>query len=153
MAATVINSIYDAIAGWDICYNSDVPVKVRELQSLTTRLGTPEGVVRILSPLDPETSNNSGHIALGTTMKIEWMITDTLYIRPTAHGGALRNSIPQLMNYVTAYLTAIKADRSPTSQSWIEEADWKIGTYSYPNDNSDPYYGVRFILEVHEVIN
>ena len=150
--ASAINEIYDAIAAWDVSWDSDVTIKVKELQSMDDKIGTPEGAVRILSPLDPETGGGGGHVALGKTMTVSWRISDTLYIRPTSHGRSLENSVPQLMNYIKTYLTAIQNDRSPTNQSWIEEVEWDVGTYAYPTEQNDRYYGVRFLLTVNEVI-
>ena len=150
---SAINEIYDAVAAWDAYWDSDIPVKVREIQNQSDTLGTPEGPVRILSPVDPEAGGDGGFVALGKTTRYTWYITDTLFMRPTAHGGSLRNSIPQLMNYVKIYLEAMRNDRSPTSQSWIEEAYWDIGTYSWPPYEGDEYFGVRFTLTINEVVS
>ncbi len=145
-----INEIYDAIAGWDVYWDSDVPVKSREVHSMKAFTGTPEMPVRILNPIDPETGGADGFVALGKTKVIVWNIVDTLYIRPVAHGGQIRRSAPQLVNYIKTYITAMKNDRSPTSQSWIESMTWNLGQFEYPG--SEECYGVKVILEVHEVL-
>lgn len=151
--ASAINEIYDAIAAYDVYWDSDVSIKVREIQNLKDSIDTPEGPVRLLSPVDPLAGGLGGHIALGPTAKYTWYIVDTLYLRPTSHGGSLRNSMPQIMNYVKSYLEVVRLDRSPTSQSYVEEMSWEPGVFSWPSSAGDPYYGVRFSLTVHEVVS
>lgn len=149
-----INAIYNAIAGWDVRYSTNVPVKVHKMTKLPTNIGTAEGALRIISPLNADADGGGGHIALGRTMVIEWNITDTLYVRPTAHGGALRRSVPQVMNYVGEYLGLVKVNQGlGLSNVWIEDASWQVGVYAYPVDGGDPWYGVQFIVTVHEAIN
>ena len=151
MAGSVINSIFDAIAGWDVYYDSDVPPKVKELQNLDDTLKTAEGVVRVITLQNGDQAGE--FVALGKTMAIDWTIIDTLYVRPTAHLGALRNSIPQLTNYVVNYIDAIKNDRSPTNQSHIENWSASIGTESYPEGTSEDWFTATITLTVREFIN
>lgn len=148
--ASAINDIYDAIAAWDAYHDSGNKPTVRKLQNLKDFTGTPEMPVRILSPLDPETSGTSGHVALDETMIVVWEITDTLLLRPAAHEGSTLREAPQIVNYIKTYLAAIQADRTPTKQSWVESAEWDVGTFTY-GDNVE-YYGVKFVLEIHEVL-
>lgn len=148
--ASAINEIYDAIAAWDVYYDSDIVITTHEIQSLKDFTGTPEMPARILSPIDPETAGTAGHVALDETITAVWEIADVLLIRPTAHEGSTIRAAPQIVNYMKTYLTALQADRSPTKQSWIENMEWEAGTFAY-GDNTQ-YYGVKVVLEVHEVI-
>jgi len=148
---SALNEIYDAITGWDVYWDSDIAIKAREIQSMKAFTGTPEMPIRILNIIDPDTSGASGFVALGKTNVIVWNIVDTLYLRPTAHGGQIRRSSPQLANYIKTYITAMMNDRSPTSQSWIEEMTWQLGVFEYPG--SEECYGVKVNLVIHEVIN
>lgn len=149
--ASQINSIYDAIAGWSVYWDSDIPVKVHEIQGLRAYTGTPEMPVRILSNVDPQSNGAGGFVTLGKTKRIDWTISDLLLIRPTAHGGALRNSAPQIQNYITNYITAVQNDRSPTNQSWVESLTWNAGEFTYGDNTS--YYGINIILEISEIIS
>ena len=148
---SALNEIYDAIASWEVYWDEDIPIGTREIQSMKAFTGTPEMPIRILNLIDPETSGADGFVGLGRTKVVVWNIIDTLYIRPTAHGGQIRRSTPQLANYIKTYITAMQNDRSPTSQSWIEEMTWQLGTFEYPG--SELCYGVKVNLEVHEVIS
>ena len=146
-----LNEIYDAIAAWDVYWDSDITPKVREIQSRKAFTGTPEMPVRIIHLIDPESSGAGGFVALGKTNIIVWNVIDTFYLKPVAHGGQIRRSSPKLANYIKTYITAMKNDRSPTSQSWIESMTWQLGVFEYPG--SEECYGVKVNLEIHEVIN
>jgi len=151
MSGSRINAIFDAIAGWDAYYDSDVVPKVKELQNLDDTLKTAEGVVRVINLQGGDEAGE--FVALGKTIAIDWTIIDTLYVRPQAHLGALRNSIPQLTNYVVAYIEQIKNDRSPTNQSHVESWTAVIGTESYPEGSSEEWFTATITLVVREYIN
>jgi hypothetical protein len=148
---SAIDSIYDAIAGWSVYYDSDLPPTVHEVQGLRDYTGTPEMPVRILSNISPEGEAAGTFVALGKTQRIDWTISDLLLIRPTSLGGSLRNSAPQIQTYIVDYIDAVKADRSPTNQSWVESMTFTPGTYEYGDNVS--YYGVNVILTVSEIIS
>ena len=151
MASSQIYAIYDNIAGWDVYFDSDLPAKVLELHNQPEKISSMEGVVRVISHFT--TGEDSQFIALGKTLAIDWVIEDTLYVRPTAHLSSLRRSTPQIMNYVVNYLDAIKNNRSPANQCHIAFVAKEIGTGSYPEGADEEWFTVRFTLTIREIIN
>jgi hypothetical protein len=149
--ASAINEIISTVGEWDVYYDSDVFVKSVYGNKLKTYTGTPETPVRIISIINPDASGGEGFVALGKTQRADWQIADLLLIRPTSHGGALRNSEPQIRNYLKNYITQVQNDRSPTAQSFVEEVNWTAGNFTYGDEIE--YYGVNIILSIGEIIS
>ena len=149
MASSQLNAIFDAIAGWDVYYDSDVNVKIRELQNQASVIKTMEGMVRNIVLGD----GGGRFVAMGKTLAIDWEIVDTLYLRPTSHLGNIRVATPQLANYIVNYIDAIQADRSPTNQSHIESFAPEIGSESYPVGGDEEWFIARITLTVREFIS
>jgi len=153
--ASKIKNIYSNIASREVYYDSDVLPRVWDLNDIGKFDGEVANScpVRVLSVITPESGlENASFVELGENMVVTWKISDLLLIRPTAHGGSMRNSLPQMINYQVDYLDAIQEDRTPTSQSFIEEMYMNRGVFKFPTDESDAYYGVEAVITVIEYI-
>jgi hypothetical protein len=153
--ASKITSIYSNIASREVYYDSDVVPRVWDLNDIEKFDGEVANScpVRVLSVISPESGLESAtFVEMGNNIEITWKISDLLLIRPTAHGGSLRNSLPQMINYQVDYLEAIQADKTPTSQSYIDHMYMNRGVFRFPTDESDSYYGVEAVITIVEYI-
>lgn len=150
--ASAINEIVAQVASWTPEYDSDIFVKSIYGNSLKTYTGTAETPVRIISMVLPDSGlGENAFVALGKTLRADWQIADMFLLKPTAEGGSLRNSEPQIRNYIKSYITQMQNDRSPTNQSFIEGISADIGEFSYGDNVS--YYGANIVLSISEIIS
>lgn len=150
-----IKDIYTNIASREIYYDSDVVPKVWDLNDVNKFDGELANScpVRVLSVITPESGlEEATFVEMANNIKITWRISDLLLIRPTAHGGSMRNSLPQMINYEIDYLDAIQEDKTPTGQSYIESMYMTRGVFRFPTEESDPFYGVEAVITVVEYI-
>ena len=152
--SSAINSIYTAIAAWAPTYKAGVTTKVWTPAKIVSTLSPASCPLRILTITEGGESGEEGNfIALGKTFSVTWLITDLFLLRAVAHVPAHRDDVDKaLIDYQASYLDAVITDRSPTSQSHILRVSMYPGVIRWPTMESDPYFGVRCVLEIQEFI-
>ena len=152
--SSVINDIYTAIAAWTPTHKAGVSVNVWTPAKIVDTLSPASCPLRILPIVaGGETGESGNFIALGKTFSVTWLITDLYLMRAVAHVPAHRDDVDKrLYDYQVSYIDAVIADRSPTSQSHIVSVNMYPGIQRWPDPDSEPYFGVRCVLEIQEII-
>ena len=111
---------------------------------------------RLLLPMQPRGEGRDwGFIALGTTAKLTWHLTDLLLWRGSASGIGLEDIAATLVGYAGAYAEMLRANRSMGQrQAHIVSARFQYGTFQYPETDSGPSYdGVAVEMDIEEVLS
>lgn len=135
---SVINDIYLGIANMSLG-----GVSSRNLPDLTLAIEQADLPLRLLLP--PTTDGS--FIAIGTLQRMTWSIRDLCLWAPLA-GDADRHFQP-MVDYVRAYIEALRALRSPADQTWI--SDFAIGVGQRPW-NDAAYWAVDVMLTIEEAL-
>lgn len=149
-----INAIYTAIAAWAPTHKAGVSVNVWTPAKIVSTLSPASCPLRVLTITEGgETGEEGNFIALGKTFSVTWLLTDLYLMRAVAQTPTHRDDVDKrLIDYQASYLDAVIADRSPTSQSHIVRVSMYPGVIRWPTLESDPYFGVRCVLEIQEII-
>ncbi len=150
---SAITSIYDAIASWDINIKGRT-IPVRNLSGLRDAFNEGDAPARMMMIMTGETeAENAAFLALGKLQTITWLIEDRLYYRPVALGQGIQDYAEDLVVYIKDYIEAARQDRSPTTQSVIEDVRCVPAIVLWPDaEGGTPYAGVRCILRVREEV-
>ena len=152
--ASAIAAIYTAIAAWSVKVGSITP-GVRNTNELKDSFNPSDAPKRMMLVTTGDTEViNAVFKGLGKTQEITWAIEDRLYWSPVAAGQGLADFSHDLILYIAAYLEKARADRSPTTQSYIEGCRCIPAIVRWPDfEGGTPYAGVRCILIIREVVS
>ena len=98
-------------------------VRCRNLSALTAQVEQADLPLRLMVPT---TSGEGNFVMIGTLQKVEWALHDLCLWAPAETVNDGRYFQP-MMDYIKAYLTAIKAILTPTDQSHITGWNFQIG--------------------------
>src|SRR3970040_2682058 len=139
MPDSLIASIYLAIANLAIG-----GVKSRNLPEAQLAIEQADLPIRILLP---STKGDGSFVLVGSVEKVSWSIRDLCLWAPIDKD--LVDVAEPMLRYITAYLTALKALRGPTSQSHVAGFDFQIAPIEW---NGASYWAVDATLSVEEVL-
>lgn len=111
---------------------------------------------RLLLPMQPRGEGRDwGFVALGTTAKVTWHITDLLLWRGASSGIGLEDIAATLVGYAGAYAEMLRANRSMGQrQCHIVSARFQYGTFQYPETDSGPTFdGCAVEIDIEEVLS
>lgn len=154
MATTALDAIYTAINGLNTNFSTDSTLTVHTW-NYTQLDGSkqPACPQRVLS-CSGQLEGGMGFIALGKLTSIDWVIVDTLLLKPALEGDSLKENSANIVKYIDAYVAAVRGLRAPSSQSHITDIKFEPGVYYWPDDTSGtPYIGVKTTLTIQEVIS
>jgi len=137
---SALTEIYLAIANLSLG-----GVKSRNLPQVTLEVAEADLPLRILVP---STKSEASFIAIGDLSKIEWAIRDLCLWAPLGAGSIEQYAEP-MMDYIKAYITAIKAMRQPTGQSCITGWVFQLGPIAW---GEGKYWAVDVTLSVEEYL-
>lgn len=150
---SALDGIYDAIKGMSTTWSTDVTVSAWNYDELDSGLqpNCPQRALSITGSLN----GDFGFVAIGTLCKIEWIITDTLFLKQAAEGESLTENSANIVKYIVAYVDALRALRAPTTQSHITGLTIKPGVYYWPDDPTAgiAYIGVQMLVTVEDIIS
>ena len=144
-----IIEIFAAIAAYSPTYDSDVTVSVRNMEDIQNILNSGDLPVRMLVIPGENTDADLSFVTLGKTMLVQWEILDRLYLRVPSHGRGLQDCTEDMIKYVKSYVTVIKNNRAPTSQSHVVSVRFQPGIYEWAGEQ---YAGVDVRLLIEEII-
>ena len=120
-------------------------VKCRNLPDVTLEVAQADLPLRMMVP---STSNDGTFVMIGTLQKVEWALHDLCLWAPMGAGNEDRYFQPML-DYIKAYLTAIKTVLTPTDQSHLTGWTFQIGPRTW---GEGQYWAVDVTLSVEEYL-
>ena len=135
---SLILEIYTELANIDLG-----GIVSRNLPEVQLEVAEAELPLRILVP---NTKGEGSFVAIGTMAKVEWAIRDLCLWTPLA-AGTIADVAEPMMDYVTAYLTAIQTLRSPVVSSVISGFTFQLGPVAW---GEGQYWAIDVTLAVEE---
>jgi len=139
-----ISSIIAALGALDITYDSDVTVNVWEYNEIKDTLNESECPVRMIGKNDDKQTASFEVRNLNNAGRAEWNILDKLYIFPTPLDQGIENNNRKILDYMDAYMTAIKANQclglTATTVTYVEFSPPYVDTY--PQAEGSPIFWV-----------
>lgn len=151
-----ITSIYTALAAITVTTTSGSTATVFDLDELKNRINTSDLPVRMLLPVGDDTrgeGREGAFVAIGTTMTIDWQVSDLMLWQPLGQGEGLREYAPELVDYCGKYIDAMRTFKCPTSNSSLTGVYMMPGIYEWPMGEGVYYAGVLCQLTIHEVLS
>lgn len=159
MPASQLLSIYDAIAAMSVTAGGQTPT-VWDVDDIRDSVQTGHLPVRILLPHGDFRGGGSGGQAFrpitltNSISKGTWNIVDLCLWRPVGQGLGMRDIGPTLVEYCSAYVTALVGiNRGTTYQSYLTGWEIAAGVYAYPEPSDNWFWGVRAVVQVDEIIS
>lgn len=154
---SAIKEIYTAISALSPTYDSNVTISVRNYDQIRNDFHEADAPMRMLlvgiPSGDAEDVMFVG-VGSGQTMRIQWLITDRVFIRPAMQGMGLEDNTEDLLTYMDSYISAIQGIRAPTSQSIIKSIRTIPGVYYWPDcPEGTAYFGVNVEIIVEEFLS
>jgi len=141
------------LAGITVATTTKTPV-IYSLPNATHSVrGTP---ARIIFPM--QIANAEGQamqrVSFGSngTVVITWVIADLLLFDAVKRGTSIHNALPELIDYTTNYIDAIRPSMSLTDNALIETIDYEWNAYEFPEGSENIYYGCLMTLSIKEII-
>jgi hypothetical protein len=135
---SIILDIYTELANLDLG-----GIVSRNLPEVQLEVAEAELPLRILVP---NTKGEGSFVAIGTLTKVEWAIRDLCLWTPLSAGSIAEVAEP-MMDYVTAYLTALQALRSPLAGSVVSGFTFQLGPVQWGDGQ---YWAIDVTLAVEE---
>jgi hypothetical protein len=120
-------------------------VKCRNLPKVKLVVNDSDLPLRLLVP---STGGEMEYVGIGTLGSIEWSIRDVCLWAPLTGGGIQQVAEP-MMDYIKAYLTAVKGLRNPSSQSVITRIGVQLGPLLWGEVD---YWAIDCNLNVEEIL-
>lgn len=119
-------------------------VKCRNLPDVTLEVGQADLPLRVMVP---NTSNDGTFVMIGTLQKVEWALHDLCLWAPI--GGDEPRHYQPMLDYIKAYLEALKSVLTPTDQSHLTGWTFQIGPRQW---GEATYWAVDVTLSVEEYL-
>lgn len=151
---SVIRSIYNALEAVNVTDGTDTIV-CYDLDELPKSIETAILPCRLLLPIgnNPGEGREGVFIAVGTTMTINWQISDLMLWEASEQGLGLSEFAPELMSYCGRYLDAMRTFRQPSGASALESVEMIPGMYEWPIGSGKYYSGVLCQLSIREALS
>lgn len=145
---SAIASITAAMAAWTPTYDSDVTIYCRDMDELSDTFDVGDCPMRMLFMGD----DDAAHVALGKTVRANWVIIDRCYIKPEAQGDSLKENSQRIRDYIASYMETVRTNRAPTSQSWVTDVRFSGSKFNWPpGSNTNTMIGVEARVSISEV--
>lgn len=147
-----LSGIYDALAAMNVTLNAAV-VPVFNYDELPDSIQTAQLPCRLLHPLGEQPAGSTTPFTLsGTGLQFGWTIFDLFLLRPVGQGIGLVDAAPDLVAYVEAYATALKASIKLVGHSaTITGGTFDPAIFAYPRGGAAIYFGVMVTLRITEL--
>jgi hypothetical protein len=149
-----IRNIYNALEAVNVTDGSDTIV-CYDLDELPKAIDTAILPCRLLLPVgnNPGEGREGVFIAVGTTMTINWQISDLMLWEASEQGRGLSEFAPELVSYCGRYLDAMRTFRQPYGSSALESVEMIPGMYEWPIGSGRYYSGVLCQLIIREALS
>jgi len=121
-------------------------VKCRNIDKISLTIRDGSLPMRLLLP---STSGDMDFIALGDMQGVAWTIRDLCLFAPVTKGKGIEQFSEAMVEYLSLYMAAVKANRNPTTTSNIVGVE---GTMKPIQWAEKTYWAVDVTLTVSEVI-
>jgi hypothetical protein len=157
-----IRDIFTALAAKTIQVESSkaygtVTPQIFDLHQLPASAESAKLPARWLLPFGvfPTEAREYHFVALGSTTKVTWQISDLLLWRSVELGLGLSSDAVDLVNYAGLYADMLRTFRRPVanSQTYIESVNLAIGIYEYPAQSGHFFYGCSCVFHIPEVLS
>ena len=142
-----LETLLDDIAAWTPTYDTET-VAVWNIDEANINLEAMQCPRRILGLVEGDFE----FVALGKRGKVDWTVTDTLYIAPTGELSVFRRHYGDRFRFVDSYTTKARDDRGlGNGQAHVVSVNVKFGTFEWPEGSGITYLGARAELEIQEI--
>ncbi len=148
-----IKSCVNALAGIAVNTTTKTPV-VYGIDNATSSIrGTPARVIFPMQILQSE-GQSMERVSFGNngTVVITWLIADLLLFDSVKRGTSIHNALPELIDYTSNYIDAIRPNMSLVDNVKIEAIDYEWNAYEFPDNSENIYYGCLMTLTMKEII-
>ena len=116
-------------------------------------LASGEVPARILTPVSSAEEGKQQLTVTGQVQQVEWRVADRLLYQQSGEGEGLEDVLGVLTAYVDAYHAALKAMRFKLGNgARVGSIATDMGTYLYPSNSDQEYFGVEVTLEIKEML-
>lgn len=148
MASDILN-IYSAIADMTVAATNFTPTAY-DIDEIPNALSSAACPARLILPLGTAGENRSTTFqTVGRLLAVDWKITDLLLLKPLGQGAGLHSVAFDLVDYMKAYMSAVKADRR-LGNGVLVSLSFDAGVFNYPQNTKNWYYGVETTLTIRE---
>lgn len=147
--ASGILGIYEAVADMPVQAANFTP-RVYNIDRVPQSLSSADCPARLLLPLGTTGENRSTTFqSVGRLMAVSWKITDLLLFKPLGQGGGVHTVAFDLIDYMRAYIDAVKANRALGTGTLVS-LNFDAGIFTFPLGGKNIYYGVETTLVINE---
>lgn len=158
-----VRDLYTNLAAVDISFTKEDGVATgtidcRDLNEL------PDGVlsgtdlpVRLLLPVEEWGANapnltkiSSG--SSGVSARVPWMVVDLLLWEQVGN-SQISEYYPDLVKYCGAHVEAMLNNKDIATNVYLQSATYRTGTYQFPMNAKQQYFGVEAMITYWELIN
>jgi len=152
---SIVTNIYDALAASDVTTTSGKTPTVYNLDELPESITTAHLPCRLLLPIggNPNEALEGQFIAIGTTVTVNWQVSDLMLWQASEQGLGLREFAPELVDYCGKYVDAMRSFKCPYQNSVLEGFSVTPGEYEWPRGSGRFYAGVLAQLSIKEVLS
>ena len=152
---SVILSIYDAIAAISVTVSGTTPT-VYDLDELKDSYKSADLPARLLLPVGvdaPADAREGQFIALGSTTRTRWRITDLMLWKMAGRPGTGLDAVAEdLVAYAGAYVEALRSNRGLGLSTVVIDA-WQATpmVVEWPDGSGNAFFAVKCYVDVIEV--
>jgi hypothetical protein len=152
---SIITNIYNALDAKTVTTTSGVTPTIYNLDELPESITTAHLPCRLLLPVgnNPTEALEGQFIAIGTTVTVNWQVSDLMLWQASEQGIGLREFAPELVDYCGKYVDMCRSFKCPYPNSVLEGFTVTPGEYEWPRGSGRFYAGVLAQLVVKEVLN
>lgn len=152
---SIISNIYDALAAKEVATTSGKTPTVYNLDELPESITTAHLPCRLLLPIggNPNEALDGQFIAIGTTVTVNWQVSDLMLWQASEQGLGLREFAPELVDYCGKYVDMMRTFKCPYTNSALEAFSVTPGEYEWPRGSGRFYAGVLAQLNIKEVLS
>jgi len=152
---SMISEVYTALAALTVTTTSGKTPAVYNLGELLESVNTANLPCRLLLPLgdNPGEGREGQFINIGSTITIDWQITDLMLWQASEQGLGLRQFAPELVDYCGKYVDAMRAFKCPVPNTALTNVYVVPGEYEWPRGSGRYFAGVLCQLQVNEVLS
>lgn len=97
----------------------------------------------------PSTKARLEFFGLGNAQRATWTIRDICLFAPVATGAGVEQYAAGMVDYISLYMAAVKANRNPASNACIQDVEIELGPVKWANKD---YWAIDITLTVSEVL-
>ena len=133
--------IYNSIANMEVG-----SIKCRDIDKIKLTVRDGDLPLRLLMP---DTQGDMSFVMIGNLQNVKWVIRDLCLWANVNKGGGIADYSKSIMEYLSLYLTQLKANKSPVAQTVISGMASQIIRVKW---GEQTYWGVDSTLTVEEII-